>query len=467
VHPESVSEIRESSVSIVSRNNIHVRGTGDRAMLFAQGFGCNQGMWRFVAPHFESEFLTVLIDHAGAGAANAELYLPERHRDLQGYADDMVEIGQELRLKNAVFVGHSCSAMIGALASLKAPTMFDRMVLIGASPCYANKGAYFGGFGADAIKHTLAAIRSRYHEWTATMAPVFMRNASQPALAEELRRSFHEIDPRIAAEFADVIFHSDLRADLAQISVESLILQCADDPVVPANVAKYLHLHIPGSQLEVLNTEGHFPQLSAPEQVTAAIRRFACVRSDAKRARKHPANHVTKSPSRNLPLRLNRRSRAHLEELLLLRAGELLRHLGRYDMYARATAAFVTVDRGNTTAAAALNIRTRGTDTARKMSEHGMAEKLVAEFIAVDRDLLSLLARHEIAAHNDAVIVGAGENRAGFPVHTVDWYDFENSTDDELLKFVDSMERDIVEITTLYIRLTKCAMEIRRMARLH
>jgi sigma-B regulation protein RsbQ len=56
-----------------------------------------------------------------------------RSRTLSGYADDVVEIGNELSLKDAVFVGHSVSAMIGVLASLKAPGMFGRLVLVGPS----------------------------------------------------------------------------------------------------------------------------------------------------------------------------------------------------------------------------------------------------------------------------------------------------------------------------------------------
>lgn len=51
----------------VARNNVHVSGRGDRAMVFAHGFGCDQNMWRFVAPEFERDFKVVLFDHVGAG----------------------------------------------------------------------------------------------------------------------------------------------------------------------------------------------------------------------------------------------------------------------------------------------------------------------------------------------------------------------------------------------------------------
>jgi pimeloyl-ACP methyl ester carboxylesterase len=65
-------EMSESSVEY--RNNVQVRGSGNRAMVFAHGFGCDQNMWRFVAPAFEAEFTTVLFDHVGAGRSDLSAY---------------------------------------------------------------------------------------------------------------------------------------------------------------------------------------------------------------------------------------------------------------------------------------------------------------------------------------------------------------------------------------------------------
>ena len=66
-----------------------------------------------------------MFDHVGAGGSDLAAYKQDKYASLSGYAGDVVEIGRELGLKDAVFVGHSVSAMIGALASLKAPDMFE------------------------------------------------------------------------------------------------------------------------------------------------------------------------------------------------------------------------------------------------------------------------------------------------------------------------------------------------------
>src|SRR3978361_69377 len=133
-------------MDVLRRNNVHVSGRGDRAMVFAHGFGCDQNMWRFVAPEFENDFKVGLFDHVGAGGSDLAAYDHRKYSALAGYAEDVVEIGRELGLKDAVFVGHSVSAMIGVLASLKAPGMFGQLVLVGPSARYIDNVRHKRGF---------------------------------------------------------------------------------------------------------------------------------------------------------------------------------------------------------------------------------------------------------------------------------------------------------------------------------
>jgi sigma-B regulation protein RsbQ len=131
-------------VGVVERNNVHFRGSGERAMMFAHGFGCDQNMWRFVEPAFERDFRTVLFDHVGAGGSDLKAYSNSKYSTLGGYADDVVEIGREIGLKDAVFVAHSVSCMIGVLAVQRAPGMFGRLVMIGPSARYIDDADYVG-----------------------------------------------------------------------------------------------------------------------------------------------------------------------------------------------------------------------------------------------------------------------------------------------------------------------------------
>ncbi len=261
-------------MSALKRNNVHVVGSQPAAMMFAHGFGCDQNMWRYVSPAFEDRFRIVLFDHVGAGGSDLKRYDRAKYATLDGYADDIVEIGNELGLKGAIFVGHSVSAMIGLLAALKAPGMFKSLVMVGPSPRYIDDDGYTGGFSKDQIAELLAFLSENHMGWSAAMAPTIMGNANRPELGEELTNSFCRTDPEIAKQFAHVTFNSDNRDDLQKLSIPTLILQCSEDVIAPLAVGDYVHKQVRDSKLVVLKATGHCPNLSAPDEVIAAMNDF-------------------------------------------------------------------------------------------------------------------------------------------------------------------------------------------------
>ena len=259
---------------VIRRNNVKVAGRGDTPMLFAHGFGCDQNMWRFVAPEFEPSHRVVLFDHVGAGSSDVSAYDRRKYATLDGYATDVLDICRELQLSDVVFVGHSVSGMIGVLAAGREPDRFKALVLVGPSARYIDDVDYFGGFSRQDIEGLLGSLDSNYLGWSSSMAPVIMGNADRPELGRELTNSFCRTDPEIAAHFARVTFFSDNRQDLGSVRTPTLIMQCSDDVIAPYAVGEYIKDHIPGSQLVVLEATGHCPNLSAPDETTAAIKTF-------------------------------------------------------------------------------------------------------------------------------------------------------------------------------------------------
>lgn len=256
------------------RNNVHVSGAGSRTMMFAHGFGCDQHMWSEVARRFEPDFRVVLFDHVGAGQSDLSAYDAAKYARLEGYADDVVEIGRALDLQGAVFVGHSVSAMIGALASLQAPGMFSDLVMVGPSPRYVDDEGYVGGFSHEQVEELLDFLADNHLGWSMAMAPAIMGNPDQPELGQRLTNSFCATDPEITRQFARTTFFSDNRADLPRLEARTLILQCREDIIAPPCVGEYVHAQVPNSTYVLLDATGHCPNLSAPDQVTAAIRAF-------------------------------------------------------------------------------------------------------------------------------------------------------------------------------------------------
>ncbi|MBW8798327.1 MAG: alpha/beta hydrolase [Streptomyces sp.] len=262
-------------MDIGRRNNVTVVGNPQGpTVVLAHGFGCDQNMWRLTVPALVEEYRVVLFDYVGSGRSDPSAFSADRYASLDGYARDVAEVCAALDLRDAVFVGHSVSAMIGVLAAALAPDRIGALVMVAPSPRYIDDDGYRGGFSAADIDELLESLESNYLGWSASMAPVIMGNPERPGLAAELTNSFCATDPDMARVFARATFLSDSRDDLKTVSVPTLVLECTRDVIAPREVGAFVHEAIPGSTLVTLDATGHCPHLSAPEATNEAITAF-------------------------------------------------------------------------------------------------------------------------------------------------------------------------------------------------
>ncbi|MFE9450102.1 alpha/beta fold hydrolase [Streptomyces sp. NPDC006739] len=262
-------------MDIVRRNNVTVTGNPEgRTVVLAHGFGCDQNMWRLTVPALVRDYRVVLFDYVGSGRSDPAAFSEDRYSALDGYARDVVEVCEALDLRDAVFVGHSVSAMIGVLAVGMAPERIGALVMVAPSPRYIDAEGYRGGFSAEDIDELLESLESNYLGWSAAMAPVIMGNADRPELGVELKNSFCATDPDMARVFARTTFLSDSRDDLKDLRVPTLVLECTQDVIAPREVGAFVHQAVHGSTLVTLDATGHCPHLSAPEATNQAITEF-------------------------------------------------------------------------------------------------------------------------------------------------------------------------------------------------
>ena len=261
-------------MDILKQHHVSFYGSGGQSIVFAHGFGTDQQAWRYVAPAFAAQNQVVLFDLVGAGQSDKTAYDFGRYQTLDGYVTDLLALLRALQLPKVVYVGHSVSGMIGVLAAIREPELFDRLVLLAASPCYINDGAYSGGFEPDDLEELLGFLDRDYLSWSNTMVPALVGGDMRPELVDDVLASFTSVEPAIARQFARATFPSDYRAALNQLQVPALIVQCSDDSVASPAVGHYLHEHLAGSTLTILNTEGHYPHLNAPVATIAAVERY-------------------------------------------------------------------------------------------------------------------------------------------------------------------------------------------------
>lgn len=260
--------------TIASRNNVTIFGKGSRPMMFAHGFGCDQNMWRFITPAFENDYKIILFDYVGAGKSDLSAYSSERYSSLYGYAQDVLEICEELELTDVIFVGHSVSSMIGLLAANDRPDYFSKLIMVGPSPSYINSEDYVGGFERKDLEGLIETMEKNYIGWANFLAPNIMGNKDRPHLGQELTDSFCSTDPVIARHFAEATFFSDNRNDLKKNRVPALILQCSEDIIAPLEVGAYLEKNLPFSTLKVMKATGHCPHMSEPEETIALMKEY-------------------------------------------------------------------------------------------------------------------------------------------------------------------------------------------------
>lgn len=262
--------------AIFSRNNVNVSGNmgSAKSIVFVHGFGTDQNAWKEIASEFSDDFRLVLVDNVGAGNSDSTAFSQNRYLDISAYAEDLLEVCAALDLKDAVLVGHSVGAMIGILASLKAPQHFSKLVLIGASPRYLNDEGYVGGFTKQDLDKTYTLITSQMIGWAESFSHLAMGNPDQPHLAQQFATAIKSIPAERILTTLYSIFQADYRESLAEISKPTLLIQSLDDFIVPVQVAEFMHERIKGSQLNIIEAHGHLPHISAPYTVISAMREF-------------------------------------------------------------------------------------------------------------------------------------------------------------------------------------------------
>lgn len=263
-------------MGILERNNVRVIGDHGPVVVYAHGFGCNQTMWHRVTPAFERTHRQVLFDYVGSGKSDISAFDPARYSELAGYAEDILEICDELGLTGGIqFVGHSVSSSIGLLASIERPELFNKLLLLGPSPCFLNDPPeYMGGFERADLEGLISLMEQNFIGWATYLAPAVTGESPDSPVTKELTTSFCSTEPSTIKVFAKATFFADIRAVLSKVTRPSLILQHLKDALVPVSVGQYLNNQLSGSTLTILEVAGHSAHMTHPTLVIEAMREF-------------------------------------------------------------------------------------------------------------------------------------------------------------------------------------------------
>ncbi len=228
------------------------QGQGPTLML-VPGLGGHGAFWGPQVRDLARDFRVIVHDHRGAGRSTHSRI----RYSVDRMAADTIALMDRLGVERAHYVGHSTGGAIGQTIAQDHP---DRLLSLVLSATWPGPDAYFRR--CFETRKELLLHRGFESYWRASVVmlrPPRWVSDNDVALQEELARLGAGAPPaEVLASRIDAIVAFDRRARLGEIRCPTLVVVAADDALTPAHYSEELAARIPGAQLAILPTGGHF-----------------------------------------------------------------------------------------------------------------------------------------------------------------------------------------------------------------
>jgi len=248
---------------------------GGRPFVFFSETACDGEIWkRYQIPEFSKDHLVIIHDYRGTGKSSK----PSIDYTTRMFCDDAAAVLEELKVRDAVVLGHSMGGRVAQLLALEYPERVGQLIL-------ASTGAAFPGATGLPLTMIKEMIEWGYPEYVRehTVQVGFTDEfiGTHPDRVEEFFRT-------TLANLCPVEFYlrhvlarqsHDTRDRLKDIRVPTLVIvgeQEGDPNMATSHRAssEMLAKAVPGAQFVVLPGQKHNYFASAPEAVHRIIRDF-------------------------------------------------------------------------------------------------------------------------------------------------------------------------------------------------
>ena len=224
----------------------------------------------------------VYFDHRGQGRSAAGD--PARYT-LDENVADMEALRQQLGLGPVVSIGTSYGGMVAMAHAARHPGAVAKLILVvtAAHAGFVARAEQFirerGTPDQQRVCQRLWAgtfqTAEQMAEYYAVMGPLYSRRYDPAAAAAMRGRATYAPEPlNRAFGPGGVLRRFDLRAEIAGITVPTLVLAGQHDWICPPDFSEEIHRLIPGSQLRVFQDSSHSIRADEPDALNAAIRAF-------------------------------------------------------------------------------------------------------------------------------------------------------------------------------------------------
>lgn len=238
-------------------------GMGPRTFVAHGGWTGSWELWTAPFNELSKTWRTVAYDHRGTGVTLA----PIESISTDTMVDDLFAVLNALRIERCVLAAESAGAIVAVKAVLQQPQRFDGLVLVDAL-LHRQKDATSEQF--------IDGLRKNFDGTIAGFVDACVPEAESNSFA--IRAWGRKILARASVESSvcliECTYGIDLRPQVAQISIPTLILHGDHDVIVPVEDAKYIASQIPDNLLHVFPGAGHVPTMTRPHEVAQQINRY-------------------------------------------------------------------------------------------------------------------------------------------------------------------------------------------------
>lgn len=239
-------------------------------LLIVTGLGGRAGFWHGHLPQLTPHFQVILHDHRGCGQSN----LTHMEYSVEQMADDVAALLGHLGISGASFIGHSTGGAIGQALALDHPGSVSRLML---ASSWAGQDPFFNELFRSRKRMILELGPDEYVRTLSIIGypPDWLRE--NPSITLQPDPKDVEIavpDVECFAARMDAIMRFDRRADVGQIGIPTLVSCAEDDMVTPKHLSAELARLIPGAELDMIPTGGHFYPMTRKETFVTQIVQF-------------------------------------------------------------------------------------------------------------------------------------------------------------------------------------------------
>ena len=234
------------------------------AIIFSNSLGTNYQMWQPQINFFKKDYFIVCYDTRGHGASTA----PQGPYSIEQLGTDVVNLLDHLNIQKASFCGISMGGLTGQWLAIHHPERFNHVIVcntaakIGQEQAWNDRAQLVREQGLKPIAETAAS------RW---FTEPFIR--SNTAIVESLSNDLGAGSPEGYASCCEALAKADVREQLKNITVPTLVVAGQKDPVTTVADAQYIINNVRSSSLFEINAS-HISNIEQPKAFNQAVQSF-------------------------------------------------------------------------------------------------------------------------------------------------------------------------------------------------